>query len=285
MSGRLEGKVAFISGVARGQGRSHALRLAEEGADIIGFDLCGQIESAPYPMSTSQDLKETVRAVEALGRRIVVRQADVRDPDAVESVVAAGLAELGRIDIVVANAGIQSFGSAWDLPAREWHDVIDVNLSGAWRTVKAAVPSMIEAGRGGSVIMTSSFAGLHAIPNMVHYTAAKHGVTGLARAFAAELAPYSIRVNSIHPGAVRSPMTDNPDFSEYFLGRPAQDPAEVDAAMSTLFALPTSWIEMSDVSAVVAFLASDDARLITAAALPVDAGAQIPFKVPQLQQR
>jgi len=207
--GRLEGKVAFITGAARGQGRSHAIRLAQEGADIIAIDVCGQIESVPYPMATPADLADTVKEIEALDRRIVATQADVRDFGAVKKALDEGVAQLGRLDIVSANAGISSVGPADELPEQTWQDMIDTNLTGVWHTAKAAIPHLIAGGRGGSIVLTSSAAGLMAYPNVAHYVSAKHGVVGLMKTLALELAPHMIRVNSIHPTQVNTDMIMN----------------------------------------------------------------------------
>ncbi len=206
---RVENKVAFITGAARGQGRSHAIKLAEEGADIIAVDICTDIATVPYNGASEDDLTQTAKEVEALGRRIVCLKVDVRDLSALQAVAAEGAEHFGKIDIVIANAGIASFGSALELDENTWQTMVDINLTGAWKTVKATAPAMIERGAGGSVILTSSVAGLIAFPNLAHYTAAKHGVTGLMRALAIELAPHSIRVNSVHPACVDTPMVSN----------------------------------------------------------------------------
>ena len=274
--GRVEGKVAFITGAARGQGRSHAIRLAEEGADIIAVDVCGQVDSVPYPMSTPDDLAETVKAVEALDRRIVAVQADVRDYAAVQNAVDEGVAQLGRLDIVSANAGISSVGRADELPEQTWRDMIGINLTGVWHTAKAAIPALKASGAGGSMVLTSSAAGLMAMENIGHYVSAKHGVIGLMRTLALELAPHSIRVNAICPTTVDTPMIQNDPT--YRLFRPDLDnPSVDDAAESflTLNALPIRWVEARDISNALLFLASDEARYITGVALPVDAGTLI----------
>lgn len=279
--GRVEGKVAFITGAARGQGRAHAIRLAEEGADIIAVDICGDVDTVPYAGATTDDLQETAKQVEALDRRILARRADVRDLGALQEVVAEGIEEFGGIDIVCANAGIASYGPALELDEATWQNVIDINLTGAWKTVKASVPHMIEAGRGGSVVLTSSVAGLIAFPNLAHYTAAKHGVTGLMRAFAIELAPYGIRVNSIHPAAVDTPMVANPASYKLFLGGVEGATREQAAAgMTSLNALKVPWVEAVDVSNAVLYLASDEARYVTGTTTVIDAGAIAPFKLP-----
>jgi (+)-trans-carveol dehydrogenase len=274
VTGRVEGKVAFITGAARGQGRSHAIRLAEEGADIIAVDICDQVGSVPYPMATPGDLTETVKEVEALDRRIVATQADVRDYGALKQALDDGVAELGRLDIVSANAGIASYGVAAELDETTWQDMIDINLTGVWHAAKAAIPHLIAGGRGGSIVLTSSTAGLLAIPNMAHYVSAKHGVVGLMRTLALELAPHFIRVNSVHPTGVDTPMVQNDASMRLFLPDVENPTAEQYAeVMGSLNALPIPWVEPRDISNAVLFLASDEARYITGVTLPVDAGA------------
>jgi (+)-trans-carveol dehydrogenase len=273
MTGRVEGKVAFITGAARGQGRSHAITLAREGADIIAIDLCAQIGSVPYPMATPQDLSQTVKEVEAAGRRIVATVADVRDYDALKEALDDGVAQLGRLDIVSANAGIVSYGTLAELPEQTWQDMIDVNLTGEWHAAKAAIPHLRAGGRGGSMILTSSELGLRAMPNTGHYTAAKHGVVGLMRTLALELAPDFIRVNALAPTTVDTPMVMN--SATYRLFRPdlenpvADDMAEASRAVN---ALPIAWVEPADISNAVLWLASDESRYVTGITLPVDAG-------------
>jgi (+)-trans-carveol dehydrogenase len=207
--GKLEGKVAFITGAARGQGRAEAIRLAQEGADIIAVDICAQIPTAGYQMSSPEDLDETVRLVEAEDRRIFARQGDTRDIGRLREVVDAGVAELGRLDFAVANAGISSWGAAVEIEEDEWDDVVDTNLKGVWNTCKVAVPHIRAHGEGGALVLTSSAAGLHAYANLAHYASAKHGVVGLMRTLALELAPDLIRVNSIHPTQVDTDMIQN----------------------------------------------------------------------------
>jgi (+)-trans-carveol dehydrogenase len=275
--GRVEGKVAFVTGAARGQGRSHAIRLAEEGPDIIADDLCGQIDTVPYPMATPEDLDQTVKAVEALDRRIIATQADVRDGAALKAAVDDGVAQLGRLDIVAANAGIASTadGTA-TLPDQDWQDMIDVNLTGVWQTCKATVPHLLAGGRGGSIILTSSAAGLMAYPNIGHYVAAKHGVVGLMRTLALELAPHSIRVNSLHPTQVNTPMIMNETIYRLFMPDEESPTAAGFAPVSQeMNALPIPWVEPVDISNALLFLASDEARYITGVTLPIDAGATI----------
>lgn len=274
--GRVEGKVVFITGAARGQGRSHAVRLAEEGAHIVASDICEEVGSTHYALATSNDLKETARLVEAAGGRILTHSADVRDPAQLEAAVAAGVAEFGHIDVVCANAGIGSLGRAWELSDKQWHDMIDINLTGAWNTVRAAIPRMIEAGRGGSIIFTNSVAGLLGRPNMAHYAASKHGLVGLMRSLANELAPYYIRVNGIHPGNVDTDMVQNVTGRRLLLPD-VEDPTreEFAEAAAKLSVIPVPWVESIDISNAVLWLASDEARYVTGATLPVDAGASI----------
>ena len=274
MAGRLEGKVALISGAARGQGRSHAVRLAQEGADIIAFDVCQQLPTVGYKMATPEDLKETAKQVEDLDRRIIAREADVRDSAAVQAIVDEAVSELGRLDIVSANAGIATFAeNAWSLEEDAWEEMIAVNLTGVWKTIKAAVAPMIERRQGGAVIITSSVAGLMGFPNLGHYVAAKHGVVGLMRVLTQELAPYMIRVNTVNPTTVDTPMV----MSEFFyrLVRPdLENPQREDMAeaFTGLNSLPIPWVDPIDVSNAVLWLASDEARYITGVTLPVDAG-------------
>jgi SDR family mycofactocin-dependent oxidoreductase len=277
MPGRVAGKVAFITGAARGQGRSHAIRLAAEGADIIAVDVCQDIRGLPYAGATPEDLSRTVAAVEALDRRIVATQADVRDYDGLKAALDDGVAQLGRLDIVSANAGIgTSPHESADLAEQTWQDMIDINLSGVWHTAKAAIPHLIAGGHGGSIILTSSAAGLMAYPNISHYVSAKHGVVGLMRTLALELAPHSIRVNSIHPTQVDTPMIQNEATWRLFrpdLEHPTR--ADFEPASQAMNALPIPWVEPVDISNAVLFLASDEARYITGVPLPVDAGCLI----------
>ncbi len=275
--GRVEGKVAFITGAARGQGRSHAIRLAQEGADIIAIDALEDQPNIPYPGATPEDLVETVRQVEALDRRIIAEKADVRSFEQLKAVVDRGVAELGRLDIVSANAGIGVQPAfAQDIDEEVWSDMLNVNLSGVWRTVKAAIPHIKAGGNGGSVILTSSAAGLQAYQNAAAYVSAKHGVVGLMRTLALELAPDLIRVNSIHPTQVDTDMIMNE--ASFRLFRPdLENPTREDfaPASQTMNALPIPWVESIDISNALLFLASDEARYITGVALPVDAGAVI----------
>jgi SDR family mycofactocin-dependent oxidoreductase len=270
--GKLEGKVAFITGAARGQGRSHALRLAEEGADIIAVDLCQQIPTVRYPMSTPEDLAETAAKVEALDRRIVARQADTRDVAALGAAFEAGVAELGPVDIVLANAGIatQGGGGAEPDPAAVFADVINTNLTGVWNTVHVSAPAMIERGQSGAIVLTSSTQGLSGrggdgTAATTGYAASKHGVVGLMRSFAYWLAPHSIRVNSVHPTGVATPMVENEVIGRWIEANP-------DAAAIIANPMPVPLVAPADISTAILYLVSDDARYVTGVTLPVDAG-------------
>jgi SDR family mycofactocin-dependent oxidoreductase len=269
----LEGKVALVTGAARGQGRSHAIRLAEDGADIVAIDIAAPIPTAYYPPATPADLKLTAKLVEAEGVRVLTAAADVRDRLALDDVVARALAAFDRIDIVIANAGTASHAPTWELADDQWQDVLDVNLTGVWRTVKACVPSMIARGQGGAIVLTSSLAGLHGYANIASYVAAKHGVNGLMRTLANELGPHNIRVNSVCPGLINTDMMMNAET--YAMFRPdvahptLEDARQVFRGMQLL---PLDWLEPRDVSNAIAFLVSDQARAITGVALPVDGG-------------
>jgi SDR family mycofactocin-dependent oxidoreductase len=281
---RLTGKVALITGAARGQGRSHALRLADEGADIIALDLCAQIPTVPYPMSDSDDLTTTVDLVKSRGRRVFGAEVDVRDLAALQTAVAAGVSELGRLDIVVANAGtLNDTAPLWELSERQFQDQIDVNLTGVWKTIKATVPTMLQQREGGAVILIGSISGLTLELNVGHYAASKHGVNGLMRTLSGELAPHGIRVNSINPTNVNTLMINNPRYNRLFAG--AKDGAtQQDAlvALTAMHALPIPFLDPIDVSNAVVYLASDDGRYITGTTLVIDAGALNPFKAPHL---
>jgi SDR family mycofactocin-dependent oxidoreductase len=264
--GPLYGQVAFITGAARGQGRAYAVRLASEGANVIAVDLCQQIASVPYPLGTPEDLAATVKLVEDTGARIVARQGDVRDRASLAAALQAGLDEFGQLDIVIANAGIAPMQSA-----DAWHDVIDVNLSGAYHTVDVAVPTMVKQGTGGSIVLISSAAGLAGIGSAdagsIGYTAAKHGLVGLMRLYANLLARDNIRVNSVHPSGVDTPMINN-EFTRKWLA----DLVAEGAAPGTGNALPVQILQADDIADAVAWLVSDQARYITGVSLPVDAG-------------
>ena len=274
MSGRLQGKVAFISGAARGQGRAHAVRMAEEGADIIAFDAAGPVPSQGAPAASVADLDETVRQVEKLDRRVVAHRADASDLDAVTAVLDQGLTEFGRVDIVVANAGVQGNPAPIaQTSAEEWQGVLATNLTGVFNTVRAAVPHLIDGGRGGSISLVSSSIALRAQPGLGPYGSAKTGVIGLMRALALELGEHSIRVNSIHPTTVNTPMLIN-DIN-FRLFRPDLENPQLEDVVPvyrTLNVLPVPWVEAEDIANAVIFLASDEGRYITGVALPVDAG-------------
>ena len=278
MTGRVEGKVAFVTGAARGQGRSHAVRLAEEGADIIAIDVCGPITpDSQIAPSNPDDLAQTADLVKNLDRRIVTAQVDVRDYDALKAALDSGVEQLGRLDIVVANAGIGNGGETLDKTSEaDWDDMIAVNLSGVWKTVKAAVPHLLSSGSGGSVILTSSVGGLKAYPHNGHYIAAKHGVIGLMRTFAVELGQHWIRVNAVCPTNVNTPMFMNEGTMKLF--RPdLENPGPDDLAVAAQFmhTLPIGWVEPVDISNAVLFLASDEARYITGLPVTVDAGSML----------
>ncbi|MQY31595.1 (-)-trans-carveol dehydrogenase [Nocardia sp. RB56] len=272
--GALDGRVALITGAARGQGRSHAVHLARAGADLILIDIARQIDTVSYPMPDAGDLAETARLVSDLGRRAHTAVADVGDGPALRAAVDAAAGDLGRLDIVVANAGISGYGSATQgLSDAAWQNLVNTNLTGAWHTCAAALPHLVAGGRG-SIVLVSSVGGVRGIRNMVHYTAAKHGVIGMTRTLALEYADRWIRVNAVLPTSVDTPMIMNP--TTFALFRPDLDEPTVDdvrEAFRANNALPVPWIEPADVSKAVLFLVSDDARYITGTTLPVDAGA------------
>jgi SDR family mycofactocin-dependent oxidoreductase len=273
---QFEGKVAFITGAARGQGRAHAIRFAEEGADIIAFDLCDQIASIGYPMATPEDLDETVNLVEKTGRRIVAKQGDVRDLDALLAVVADGVAEFGRIDFVLANAGILTAIGDRRRDVATFVDAIDVMLNGVYYTIEAALPAMLGHGEGGAIVITSSAAGLKSISpgfdamsaGAAGYNAAKHGVVGLMRYFATSLAEKSIRVNSVHPGGVATPMIVNEAA-----GRFLAESGGFGVGQEPL--LPISVVESESVSDAMVYLCGPSGRYLTGVTLPVDGGLQL----------
>jgi SDR family mycofactocin-dependent oxidoreductase len=270
MSGRLTGKVAFITGAARGQGRAHAVRMAGEGANIIAVDVAGKLPACvPYDSATPEDLAETVRLVEAANRRIVASAVDIRDFDGLHEAVDDGVAALGRLDIIVANAGI-SAPQAWnEITPESFRDVMDVNVTGTWNTVMAGAQKIIDCGRGGSIILISSAAGIKMQPFMVHYTASKHAVTGMARAFAAELGRHSIRVNSVHPGPVDTAMG-----SGDMVAAVAKATETYPQLGNVLTPFLPNWVaQPEDIADAVCWLASDESRNVTAAAISVDQGS------------
>lgn len=261
---RYEGKVVFITGAARGQGRAEAVRFAAEGADIIALDICADLPTAGYPGATVEDLAETARLVEAMDRRIVTSVTDTKDFDALKAALELGVSELGRLDVVVANAGMTTAALTWEIDLEHWHATIDNNLHGAFYTVKAAVPIMIEQGTGGAIVFTSSVAGLKGLPFLADYVAAKHGVTGLAKTLANELAIHRIRVNSVHPHGVQTGLTV-PELHEAMEPRP-------DLGLLFLGSLPDQMSQAEDIAAAVAWIASNEARHVTGIQLPVDLG-------------
>ncbi|KJF19281.1 NAD(P)-dependent oxidoreductase [Rhodococcus sp. WS3] len=271
----LRGKVAFVTGAARGQGRSHALALAGAGADIVAVDICQDIDTAPYPLGTKEDLEETANQVRALGRRIITSATDTRSSEQLDSVVAQAVSEFGTIDITVANAGIWALGNLWELTDDQWNTVLDTNLSGVWRTVKSVVPTMIK-GAGGAIVLTSSVNGYEAGGGMTHYVAAKHGVLGLMRNAALELGRYNIRCNAVCPGIVDTAMNDWQGSYDMMAGRPGGTPEDRRngaynwSALSDRGLLPSA-----SISKAVLWLASDDSSDVTGVALPVDGGHSV----------
>jgi (+)-trans-carveol dehydrogenase len=281
MAGRLTGKVAFITGIARGQGRSHAVALAEEGADIIGIDRAEDVATMPYPLGTEKDMDETVRLVEKTGRRALARRGDVRDRAAVEAVLAEGVAEFGRLDVVVANAAVSPPArKLWEITTEQWNDVIGINLTGVFHTLAASVPHLLATRDTGSIIVISSGAALINVPNLSDYVTTKHGVIGMAKSLANELGHRQIRVNVIAPGTVDTPMV-TANETQFRLFRPdLREPTVEDIAAGFQQRNPMGrpWLDPEDISRAVVYLASDDSRWITGVVLPVDQGnANHPF--------
>jgi SDR family mycofactocin-dependent oxidoreductase len=268
VSGALQGRVAFITGAARGQGRAHAIRLAREGADIIALDICAPVsESITYAAATPDELAETVRAVEAEGRKVLAREVDIRDDAALRQLVSDGVEQFGRLDILIANAGVLSWGRVWELTDEQWDAVIGVNLSGTWRSLRAVIPAMIEAGNGGSIVVVSSSAGLKATPGNGHYSAAKHGLVGLTNTLAIELGEFGIRVNSIHPYSVDTPMVEPDLMMQVF----AEHPRYVHS-FGPMLLQPKGFMAADEVSDVVVWLAGPGSGTLTGAQIPVDKG-------------
>jgi SDR family mycofactocin-dependent oxidoreductase len=275
--GRVDGKVALVTGAARGQGRAYSLRLAEEGAAIVAFDLCESVPGVLYEGATEEDLAETVALVESIGGEIIARKGDVRSPGDVEAVVAEGLDRFGYIDVLVSNAGVSFLARSWEISEDDWATQIEVNLTGSWRVAKAVLPSMIEAGRGGSIIFITSGTAHRASGNMAHYASTKSGLEGLCREMALEVAPYRIRVNTLQPTAVRTPMMDNQGLWELFT--PGQDDRSLEERrqgmldlMSQFNILEVPWVQPEDLANGVLFLASDESSMVTGSPLRVDAG-------------
>jgi len=268
VSGTLQGRVAFITGAARGQGRAHAIRLAREGADIIALDVCAPVsDSISYPAATPEDLAETVRAVEAEGRKVLAREVDIRDDAALRQLVSDGVEQFGRLDILVANAGVLSWGRIWELTDEQWDTVIGVNLTGTWRTLRAVIPAMIEAGNGGSIVVVSSSAGLKATPGNGHYSAAKHGLVALTNSLAIELGEFGIRVNSIHPYSVDTPMIEPDLMMQVFKEHP-----HYVHSFGPMPLQPNGFMAADEVANVVVWLAGNGSGTLTGAQIPVDKG-------------
>ena len=275
--GTLEGKVAFVTGAARGQGRAHAIRLAEEGADIIAIDICAPVdESITYPLATSEELAETARLVEAAGRKVLAREIDIRDLGAQQALVAEAIAQFGRMDILVANAGVLSWGRLFEMPEEQWDSVIGVNLSGTWRTIRAVVPAMIEAGNGGSIVIVSSSAGLKATPGNGHYAASKFGLVGLTNALALEVGEFGIRVNSIHPYSIQTPMIEPQAMAEIFTKYPTYlhsfAPMPYKPVEHAGKAGLSEFMTPEEVSDVVAWLVGPSSGTISGSQIAVDRG-------------
>lgn len=265
----LQGKVALVTGAARGQGRSHAIRLAAAGADIIAADICAPASDCiTYPAATPEDLAEMVSAVEAHGRKVLARPVDVRDDAALRKLVDDGVDQFGRLDVVVANAGVLSWGRLWELTDEQWNTVIDVNLTGTWRTIRAAVPAMIEADNGGSIVIVSSSAGLKATPGNGHYAASKQGLVALTNTLALEVGAYRIRVNSIHPYSVDTPMIEPKVMAQIFSERP-----DYLHSFPPMPLHPQKFMTSDQVSDVVVWLAGDGSGILTGVQIQVDKGA------------
>jgi SDR family mycofactocin-dependent oxidoreductase len=271
----LRGKVALITGAARGQGRSHAVTLAAAGADIVAADICRPVTTAPYPLATRDDLDATVAEVEKLDRRALAAECDIRSSADLDAAVAAGRAEFGKIDILVANAGIWALGPLWELTDEQWQDVLDINLTGTWRSIKAVAPSMIE-NRGGAIVVTASVNGLEAGAGMAHYVAAKHGVIGLMKNAALELGPHNIRCNAVCPGIVDTQMNDWQGCYDMMAGHPGGTPEDRrDGAYSWSALAGRGLLSPSTISKAVLWLASDDSADVTGVALPIDGGHSV----------
>jgi SDR family mycofactocin-dependent oxidoreductase len=272
----VEGKVALVTGAARGQGRNHALRLAGEGADVIVLDICEDLSTIPYPLGTEDELQETAEQVEKLGRRVVSAKVDIRDADSLNEFVARAVAELGGLDIVSANAGICGFGNVLDLTAQDWKDTIDVNLTGSFNTAKAAIPHILAHGRGGSVVFTASTCGLEAVQGLGPYNASKHGVVALTKTLAIELGPQNVRVNALCPTNVATPMLQNDTTWKLFfpdVENPSQATAEApNSAARQMHVIPVPWVEPDDITNALLYLASDESRYVTGTTMTVDAG-------------
>ncbi|GAB91298.1 mycofactocin-coupled SDR family oxidoreductase [Gordonia rhizosphera] len=273
---RFNGKTVFVTGVARGQGRNHAIRFAEEGARVIGVDLAGPVSTTHYPGATGDDLEETGRLLEKTGAEYRLHACDVRDLKGLERAVADGLVAFGGIDIVLPTAGITSLGATWELSEEQWDEMVAINLSGVWRTLRATLPAMVERGAGGSIVLTGSIAGIIGMPYLAHYAATKHGVNGLVKSMANELAPHRIRVNSVNPSNVATPMILNDATYQHFRPDvPGATQEDAIPAFSSYNLLDVPWVESDDVSNAVLWLCSDEARFLTGVMLPVDTGTVV----------
>lgn len=274
MAGRLSGKVAVVTGGARGIGRACAVRFAEEGADVAIVDIAKEVETVPYRGTETNQLDEAIAEVEALGRKAIAIRADVRDGEAMREAAERAIKELGRVDALVAAAGIDSWGRAWELTDDQWRTMIDINLTGVWQSAKAVSQHMLERGSGSMVLIGSVLSHKHNV-GFAHYTAAKHGVLGLTRAFALELAPHMVRVNSVDPTAVRTAMTLNPDFLGELAGQQAGTLEDAEERLRRWNAMPLLMVEPVDIANAALFLSSDESRYITGVSLPVDLGAML----------
>jgi SDR family mycofactocin-dependent oxidoreductase len=270
--GMLEGKTALITGGSRGQGRAHAVTCAREGADVVIVDIADQLGTVPYKMATQADLDETVKLVEAYDKRALAIKADVRSSEQLDAAVAQGIAEFGKLDILIANAGIWTTAPFWELTDDQWDEMIGVNLTGVWKSAKAVAPHMIER-QTGSIVITSSTNGLEAGMNYAHYVAAKHGVIGLMKNIALELAPYGIRCNSINPGAIKTPMTDHQGAWDMFAGHPGGTEADMLEGGYSFAALKgTTFMDPQVIADTALYLNSSLAAKVTGVTIPVDAG-------------
>jgi SDR family mycofactocin-dependent oxidoreductase len=274
--GRVEGKIALVTGAARGQGRNHAWRFAEQGADVIVLDICSDLPTIPYGLGTQDALDETAAGIRARGQRVVSATVDIRDGERLTDVVSSAVSELGGLDIVSVNAGICGFGNVLDLTAEEWKETIDVNLTGSFNTAKATIPHILAQGRGGSVIFTASTCGLQAVPGIGHYNASKFGVVGLTKTLALELGEQRVRVNAVCPTNVNTPMFQNDGTWKLFfpdVTNPSQADAEAPgSAARQMHAIPIPWVDVDDITNAVMYLASDESRYVTGTTLTVDAG-------------
>ena len=271
MSGRVAGKVALVTGAARGIGRASAIRLAQEGADVVLLDLAAPVTTVPYAAPSRRELDAVESEISALGQRALVRIVDVRDTAGLAKAVTDAEAAFGRIDILVAAAGIDSWGAAWELGDEQWQAMIDVNLTGVWKSARAVAPGMIER-QSGSLVFIGSVLSHRPNANFAHYTAAKHGVLGVMRAFALELAPFMVRANSVDPTAVYTDMIMNQRYIDQTVGHPNGTVEEVKERYLRWNTMPVPWVEAVDVANAVLFLASDEARFITGAVLSIDGG-------------